>query len=745
MGFSRVRLRGDAVRRIATWAAGGAILAAPLVGALPAYAQAAATLTVAPTGSDSATCGASASPCKSIEQAVTNAAAGSTIVVQPGSYSASLTAAGGYSAQVIVDKSLTIESASTGGAVLSGPGPVFLLLNPATPSSGVSGVTIRGFAFTNVTGHGYNGVISVPGYGASDVTITNNTFTNITDEAIGDHANPGLSSNWTITGNTVNGVTGTRRSGFWLGNLSNATVQNNQISNTTYAGMILNSVQSATVASNTVKSVPDHGIEVGYTPNATPPSGNVTLNGNTITDANTTSVPDFGAIDVYPNESHITISNNSLTNSYNGVDVRALSGTVGADVIVSGNNLGGNSNAGVQNAAQGGGPLPAPENYWGCAGGPGTPGCSGVLTVSSEPSSKVVVAVTLSTPPTTGQAPTPPTVIPPFVPPVTHVAPSVVTTPVLPIPLPIPAPVPTSVGSTGGTLTTADGIFTLPVAAGLLTGSHTLSVTELAKIPVPLPAGALALSPAVRLTGTGLARAAVATIAFRREALHGLSPYRVSVYRILPTGGWAFVPTAVFGQKGKVIAFVPGPETLAVLARTATFKDVPASAWFAPYVDIVVGAGVMRGFPNGTFQPDAALNRAEFVQMLDLTLGLQPRPGASAFRDVPADAWFAPYVNAAVHAGIVQGVSATSFAPGAPVTREEMAVLLARALHLQGGGTPAFADAATIAPWARAAVSEVAKAGYLTGQSAHVFAPTAPTTRVVAARAFALVIRHMAP
>ena len=116
-----------------------------------------------------------------------------------------------------------------------------------------------------------------------------------------------------------------------------------------------------------------------------------------------------------------------------------------------------------------------------------------------------------------------------------------------------------------------------------------------------------------------------------------------------------------------------------------------------------------------------------------------------SFTDVAADAWYAPYVTAAAQAGIVQGVAAGRFDPDAPVTREQMALMLARALKLSGTGAAAFTDQAAIAAWAAGGVQAAVAAGLMNGFPDGSFRPLEPTTRAQAAKVLALAIARMAP
>ncbi len=316
-------------------------------------------------------------------------------------------------------------------------------------------------------------------------------------------------------------------------------------------------------------------------------------------------------------------------------------------------------------------------------------------------------------------------------------------------PPPLTPPPPTQIGSTGGMLGTADGAFQMFVPAGSLAAGALLSVAEgPAGAPAGLSASLRAASPTFVLSGAALAQPATATIRFALAgAQAGLSRLRFSAYRLQADGKWRFIPSRVDATADTVAVSISGPTTLVVLADGHRFPDLPANGWSTPYVDRLLGASVIDGFPDGTFRPGAAVTRAQFVKMLLLTTGRPPAaPGAvSPFGDVPAGAWFTPYVAAAVKAGLVQGVSATRFAPDQTVTREQMAVLLARALGLNGRVALHFPDAGEIHPWAQAGVQAAVAAGYLNGFPDGSFGPDRPTTRAQAAKVLALAIQQMAP
>lgn len=176
-------------------------------------------------------------------------------------------------------------------------------------------------------------------------------------------------------------------------------------------------------------------------------------------------------------------------------------------------------------------------------------------------------------------------------------------------------------------------------------------------------------------------------------------------------------------------------------ACAPAFTDVPPHYWAAAPIYELQCAGIVSGFPDGAFLPDQAITRAQFVTMLALALGLKPAAGPLPFTDVPPSAWFAPFVAAAVQADLVQGLTPTTFGPSAPLTREEMAVLLARALHLPTAGRVRFGDSAEISAWAIGGVDAAVAAGYLDGFPDGNFQPLGRATRAQAAKVLAVVLR----
>lgn len=135
--------------------------------------------------------------------------------------------------------------------------------------------------------------------------------------------------------------------------------------------------------------------------------------------------------------------------------------------------------------------------------------------------------------------------------------------------------------------------------------------------------------------------------------------------------------------------------TVAPALDPLPFPDI-ATAPSSEAVQALAQARVVEGFGDGTFRPNASLNRAQFAKMLAIALHLPVQEGmTSPFRDLGANdattLYPNDYVGAAYAARLVQGVSTTSFAPWKPITRAQLVTMLMRGAderHLPVGGYP---------------------------------------------------------
>ena len=183
----------------------------------------------------------------------------------------------------------------------------------------------------------------------------------------------------------------------------------------------------------------------------------------------------------------------------------------------------------------------------------------------------------------------------------------------------------------------------------------------------------------------------------------------------------------------------------AVANTAVSFSDV--NGWASDYIAYLAARGIVSGTGDGKFTPERAVTRAEFVAMLARLSGdALPKNSSVAFSDVAKDAWYAPYVAWAAEKSYVNGTTETTFSPGAQITREQMAAIIARFAEaegyaLGGSGTAAsFTDGYKISGYAKDAVDTLSKAGILSGRSGGVFAPQDSATRAECSKVFSVLL-----
>ena len=168
------------------------------------------------------------------------------------------------------------------------------------------------------------------------------------------------------------------------------------------------------------------------------------------------------------------------------------------------------------------------------------------------------------------------------------------------------------------------------------------------------------------------------------------------------------------------------------------FTDVTTGTWYYDYVVAAKELGIMVGNGNGTFSPEKTLTRAEMVQLLAGYAGADlTAVEASDFSDVKAGAWYAGAVAWAEENGYVRGYPDGTFRPDAEVTREDFCAILARYLRKQDVSYSTkdvtFPDEDEISDYAREDAVYCASIGLVSGTDGGRFAPKAGTKRAEAA------------
>ena len=132
----------------------------------------------------------------------------------------------------------------------------------------------------------------------------------------------------------------------------------------------------------------------------------------------------------------------------------------------------------------------------------------------------------------------------------------------------------------------------------------------------------------------------------------------------------------------------PGPSpTPTPVPGGAKFNDI-ASHWARTFIERLADMGIISGFPDGSFKPDATLTRAQHAAMLMKAFELTPIREATGFSDVATDFWGKEAIEKANRAGFLSGYPDKTFRPNQNLTRSQAIVSLVNGLKLTGG-TPA--------------------------------------------------------
>ncbi len=213
----------------------------------------------------------------------------------------------------------------------------------------------------------------------------------------------------------------------------------------------------------------------------------------------------------------------------------------------------------------------------------------------------------------------------------------------------------------------------------------------------------------------------------------------------LKNGVWVPVPGHYDEARQVYVAFVKDFSPYALMASRGSFDDVGETDWFRDPVEILAGRGIIQGRSESAFAPSDNISRGEFITLMMRAMALGHESQAPVFKDVDPEDYYYESIAAAHEAGIVTGTGDGSFNPDAPITRQEIATMLARGLEYKGHllrsqDQVAFTDLADVAVWATDPLRLTVSRGIISGYPDGGFAPESPATRAEAA---AMIYRYM--
>ncbi len=171
------------------------------------------------------------------------------------------------------------------------------------------------------------------------------------------------------------------------------------------------------------------------------------------------------------------------------------------------------------------------------------------------------------------------------------------------------------------------------------------------------------------------------------------------------------------------------------------FTDVNEGDWFYDVVLYAYDNGLMTGVSATEFAPNQTTTRGMIVSMLARLEGVTSAESAG-FTDVADSDWYATAVNWAASVGVVNGYEDNTFRPNAPITREQMAAILYNYADYKGYDVSAradlsdYADAASISSWAEDVLAWANAEGLINGMTATTIDPQGATTRAQTAAMF---------
>lgn len=187
------------------------------------------------------------------------------------------------------------------------------------------------------------------------------------------------------------------------------------------------------------------------------------------------------------------------------------------------------------------------------------------------------------------------------------------------------------------------------------------------------------------------------------------------------------------GDEGEVTPPVVEPPV-----TVADYDDVAQEHWAYSSIMTLSGRGIISGVGNNLFDPEASVTREQFAKLLAAGFELTGEE-ILPFTDVPQNDWAYPFIVKVYVHGIARGIGNDLFGYGAQITRQDMAVMLYKAMSLEGelnveASGELFADDAEIADYAREAVYAMRTLGIINGNPDGTFCPNDSATRAQAAK-----------
>jgi hypothetical protein len=228
-------------------------------------------------------------------------------------------------------------------------------------------------------------------------------------------------------------------------------------------------------------------------------------------------------------------------------------------------------------------------------------------------------------------------------------------------------------------------------------------------------------------------------VAIEYELKPGEAPHQIIIYSVGDNGRLEVVKRVKYdSQKGLITFQTKGFGQYAVAYSRIRFSDLNQGS--AAIIEALASREIVKGVGGDKFEPNRQVTRGEFVQLLATALELSQEDAVTgSFMDINPDQWYFHAVSSLQRLGIIHGRRDGAFGALDPVTREEMATIVYRALEHSayrlsiGNSEAIFKDEGQIAAYALEAVKGLQQTGILHGYSDGSFKPRGSATRMEAA------------
>lgn len=200
------------------------------------------------------------------------------------------------------------------------------------------------------------------------------------------------------------------------------------------------------------------------------------------------------------------------------------------------------------------------------------------------------------------------------------------------------------------------------------------------------------------------------------------------------------VPTEFVDVGGKKVAVLKrnSNSSYTVVENDVAFTDID-NHWAEEDILLLGNKLIVSGYEDGSFMPKGTIKRGEFITLIARSLGFDTNNSdITKFSDVSAEAYYAGALKALVDQGLINGYADGTFKPDAQISRQDVAVILGGIIEFlelqnaESGQAKTFKDSSDISSYAANAIEEAAKLQIINGYEDNSFKPKAPISRAEA-------------